>query len=226
MKSRIKVLGFMVLLILSLHGLAQPLAYESLWYSNSSGWHSVVIMHYNTLPDTIDARNLSGPTGSVGATGLQGLKGVTGNIGITGLSGPTGTNGNTGPTGTAGITGPTGAAAIAYYRTPGAVPSGFTPVTYYSRFTTNASGIITDTLTVDGTFTGTAIFANKITGVQCTGKYGGTLITIPTQAYTVAGNLKTVTINVGTPSAVAILGGLPIVAAGAGQEISLTVTGY
>lgn len=161
-----------------------------------------------------------------GATGLQGNTGVTGNIGITGATGAQGIQGNTGAMGSTGATGAqgnTGSAAVSYKRTNGFAPTTYNPVIYTSIRTTNSSGIITDTLTVDGTASGATLFSS-VKSVQLTGKYGGSLVTIPLQGYTLASNLKTITINVGTGTVLGLLGAT-VVVGGSGIEVSIEIIG-
>lgn len=178
---------------------------------------------------------LSGVIGATGSTGLQGIAGATGGIGNTGVTGGTGSNGSngsngaTGGTGTngsngsAGVTGSTGAAAFAYTRIPGSAPTTFTEKFYSSTRLTNGSGVIIDTLTTNGVATGTAIFTH-IYSVQLSGKYAGSIVSIPLQGYTVAGNLKTITVNVGSGTILSLLGAT-ILAVSSGIEVSILIVG-
>lgn len=169
------------------------------------------------------ASGTNGATGTAGAVGATGTNGTNGTNGVTGPSGLAGATGGIGPTGTVGITGPTGIGATYYTRTVGAAPTTYTAINYTSKFTTNGSGVIVDTLTTNGAFTGTAIFTH-IYGVQLSGKYAGSFVSIPLSAYTVAANLKSITINVGAGTILGLLGAT-VLAVGAGQEISIFIVG-
>lgn len=168
----------------------------------------------------------TGITGTAGATGSAGTNGTNGSVGATGSAGTNGTNGvmgATGSNGTTGVTGATGIGAIYYTRTSGTAPTTYTAINYTSKFTTNGSGVIVDTLTTNGAFAGTAIFAH-IYGVQLSGKYGGSFVSIPMSGYTVAANLKSITVNVGSGTILGLLGAT-ILAVGAGQEVSILIVG-
>lgn len=172
------------------------------------------------------ATGTNGTAGQVGATGIQGATGSNGSTGAQGIAGPTGAQGITGvagPTGGVGATGATGLGTVYYSRTQGAAPTTYTAINYTSLRTTNSSGVIIDTLTTNGSFTGTAIFSH-INGIQISGKYSGSFVSIPLSAYTVAANLKSITINVGSGTILGILGAT-ILSVGAGQEVSIHLIG-
>lgn len=138
-------------------------------------------------------------------------------------NGTNGAAGNTGAQGVQGNTGTQGQAAICYTRTSGQAPITYTPIVYTSKFLTNNSGIVIDTLTTNGSASGTAIFTH-IYSVQISGKYAGSTVSISSQSYTVSGNLKTINVNVAAGvTAVLSLATLGLV--GSGVEISLLIIG-
>jgi hypothetical protein len=86
---------------------------------------------------------------------------------------------------------------IFYKRTAGSAPQMFVPKTYTRMLTVSGGqGRAIDTLTVDGTSTGAALF-NAITDIQVTQKYSDTITTaLPRPyVYNIATNLKTVTVR-------------------------------
>lgn len=176
----------------------------------------------------------TGAQGTIGSTGVQGATGVTGSAGtngtngsngVTGAQGITGVTGTAGSNGTNGVTGATGVGAVYYTRVQGSAPTTYTAVNYTSIRNTNSSGVINDTLTTTGTQAGTALFPTSITSIQVSGKYGGTAVTIPLQAYTLSADKKTIIINVGTGTVLGLLGAT-VLSIGSGQEESIHIIGY
>jgi hypothetical protein len=98
----------------------------------------------------------SGVTGENGYTGYTGETGPTGPTGFTGETGPTGYTGETGPTGPTGFTGETG-------------PTGFTGSTGPTGASNpNATGVVVQNWTLDGTLYPTMTIGQTGTQVEYT----------------------------------------------------------